>query len=196
MRKPKFAAGRRPTSVGAVFFISLFLAACSGGGSSGGLLGLLGPGGGGASGLACPRVAVLQAPSELTRFTGAPSGNITEVLFQAQLTATNVTCEIEEKEVYVTADARLRVARGPADKKGEAAFSFFVAVLNGRGEVILRQAFPIVVQFDENEPRLEFEDSVTIQIDKQPNVDVATYSVYAGFEMTPEELEFNRRRQR
>ena len=94
------------------------------------------------------------------------------------------------------ADARLSVARGPANIDGKAPFTFFVAVLNGRREIILRQGFPVIVEFKAGEPRIDFEDSVTLEIIKEPEVDAATYTVYAGFEMTPEELQFNRLGQR
>ena len=52
----------------------------------------------------------------------------------------------------------------------------------------MREAFPIILKFEGPERRFEFEDSVTVQIDLQPNVDPASYSIYAGFEMSPEEL--------
>ena len=90
----------------------------------------------------------------------------------------------------------LSIVRGPANKEGKAPFSLFVAVLNGKREIILRQQFPIIVEFKAGEPRIYFEDAVTLEIDKKPEVDASTYTVYAGLEMSPEELEFNRRRQR
>ena len=47
--------------------------------------------------LACPRVAILEAPSELTRFTEGGSRDITDILFQSKLEINKVTCEVEEK---------------------------------------------------------------------------------------------------
>ncbi len=152
-------------------------------------------GGGSLSGLACPQVAVLNAPGELTRFSDGKIGKLSDVLFQAKMEVSGKHCDVEKEAVFVTTDAKLTVIRGPAETKREVKFAFFVAVLNGRREVIMREAFPIILKFGGSERRFEFEDSVTIQIDLQPNVDPASYSVYAGFEMSPEELEFNRRRQ-
>ena len=54
----------------------------------------------------------------------------------------------------------------------------------------------MIVEFKAGEPRIDFEDSVTLEIIKEPEVDAAAYTVYAGFEMTAEELQFNRLRQR
>jgi len=60
----------------------------------------------------------------------------------------------------------------------------------------LRETFPIVVKFEVPKRKILFEDTVSVEIDRKKNIDPATYTVYAGFEMTPEELEFNRRRLR
>ncbi len=153
-------------------------------------------GGGELSGLACPQVAILEAPGELTRFSGGKIGEISDVRFQAKMEVTHAFCDIDEKAIFVTVDAKLGVIRGPAETTGEVDFSFFVAILNGQKEVILRQAFPIIVQFDGPKRKIEFEDSINFQIDQKKNVDPGTYTIYGGFEMTPEELEFNRRRLR
>jgi len=60
----------------------------------------------------------------------------------------------------------------------------------------LRDTFPIVVKFEGAQRKVLFEDTVSVEIDRKENIDPATYTFYAGFEMTPEELEFNRRRLR
>ena len=148
------------------------------------------------SGVACPQVAVLNAPGELTRFSDGKIGELSDVLFHARMEVLGGHCDIEKEAVFVTTDAKLTVIRGPAENKREVKFAFFIAVLNGQREVIMREAFPIILKFEGPEGRFEFEDSVTVQIDLQPNMDPASYSIYAGFEMSPEELEFNRRRQR
>ena len=153
-------------------------------------------GGGEVSGLTCPQVAILEAPGELTRFSEGKVGNISDVRFQAVMEVTRAFCDIEEKAIFVTTDAKLSVLRGPAEVTGEVNFSFFVAVLNGHKEVILRQDFPISVMFDGPQRKIEFEDTVTLQIDQKENVDPGTYTIYVGFEMSPEELEFNRGRLR
>ena len=179
--------------------VALAVSSCSGSGpaqGSGLLKGGLFGGSGQLIGDACPHVAILKAPSELVRFAKSTSREMSDVLFQVKLELNKATCEIEDKAVYVTGHASLSIVRGPANKEGKAPFSLFVAVLNGKREIILRQQLPIIAEFDAGEPRLYFEDAVTLEIDKKPEVDASTYTVYAGLEMSPEELEFNRRRQR
>ena len=149
------------------------------------------------SGLACPQVAILETPGELTRFAKGGLGKIAKVLFQAHMDITRATCEIEAGEsVLVTTDARLVVIRGPADTTGEAKFSFFYAVLDSQKKVIMRETFPIIAKFDGLNNKIDFDDTVTIEIDLDKGINPASYTVYAGFEMTAEELELNRKRMR
>ena len=186
-------------AAGFLFIVALTVSSCSGGGptqGSGLLKGGFFGGSGELVGDACPQVAILKAPSELIRFSEGANRGMSDILFQIKLELGAVTCEIEEKAVYVTGYASLSIVRGPANKEGKAPFSLFVAVLNGKREIILRQKFPIIVEFKSGEPRIDFEDAVTLEIDRKPEVDASTYTVYAGLEMSPEELEFNRRRQR
>jgi len=153
-------------------------------------------GGGTLSGLACPQVAVLEGPGELTRFYSGKIGRISDVLFQARMEVTGGVCDIEEDVVYVTANTKLTVIRGPAETKREVKFTVFVGVINGKQEIILRHALPVIVKFEGPDRSFEFKDAIEVQIDLAKDVDPASYSIYGGFEMTPEELEFNRRRQR
>jgi len=140
---------------------------------------------------------VLKAPGELTRFSEGKIGGLSDVLFQARMEILDSYCEIEPgKAVYVTVEAKLDVMLGPADKTRVSELSFFVALLDGRRKVILHKKFPLKVKFRPAERTINFEETFTIQIDLEKNVDPASYSVYAGFEMTPDELEFNRRRLR
>tara|TARA_B100001123_G_scaffold287360_1_gene320307 strand:+ start:130 stop:684 length:555 start_codon:yes stop_codon:yes gene_type:complete len=153
-------------------------------------------GGGTLSGFACPQVAILEGPGELTRFADGKTGNISDVLFQARMEVTGGVCDIEENKVFVTADIKLNVIRGPAETKREVKFTLFIGIIDSMRKIVSRHALPILIKFDGPERNFELEDSVTVEIDVAKNVDPATYSVYGGFEMTPEELEFNRGRQR
>ena len=83
----------------------LAVGACGGGGPAqgGGLLsgGLLAVAASWAA-LLVP-VSPFLKPSELTRFTEGVSRDISDILFQSKLEINKVTCEVEERAVYVTA---------------------------------------------------------------------------------------------
>ena len=167
------------------------LSACSGGGGGPGS-GLFGSAP--TTGLACPNVAVLDAAGELTRFAGGSPGSLQDLLFQTRLDVVEAFCEITDKAIFVTIKARLTLARGPAEKTGELPLTFFIAVLDGKKAVILREAVPLIIKLKPDETRFEYEDTFTIQIDRKDKIDASVYSVYGGFEMTPAELEYSRRR--
>jgi len=147
------------------------------------------------SGMACPQVAVLEGPGELTRFADGKIGKISDILFQARVEIIDSTCTYEGNSVLVTADTKLRVIRGPAETKREVKLTIFVSVLDEKRTVILWEAMPLIVKFQGTNRKFEFENPGTVQIDLKKGTDLASYSIYGGFEMTSEELEFNRRRQ-
>ncbi len=169
----------------------LGLAVLLGGCAGGGLLG-----GDPASGSACPQVAVLEEPSELTRFAAASGGDLSGVLFRARMDLDDAFCEIDKKSVDVTVTAAFRVARGPANTSREARFSYFVAVLDSDKNIIHRSTFPIIAKFKKKETGFSFTEDFTVTIDVGKEREPSDYIVYLGFEMTPEELAFNRRRRR
>lgn len=148
------------------------------------------------SGSGCPNVAILEAPGELTRFVDGKVGKLPDVLFKARMEVATSTCDIEGDTIHVTADAKLKIIRGPAETKREVKFNVFIGVIDGNRSVVSRHSLPVQLKFQGPDRIFEFEDSFTVPIDLPKGVDPASYSIYGGFEMTPEELEFNRRKQR
>ncbi len=88
----------------------------------------------------------------------------------------------------------METLRGPANEKAEAEFTYFVAVLGTDKKVLVRQRFPLLVKFESTEMRMDFTEAVTVYIPRRKGDSTSDYLVYLGYEMTPEELAYNRRR--
>lgn len=89
---------------------------------------------------------------------------------------------------------RLAFGRGPAAAGDTHTYDLFVAVTRTDRVVIHRETFPITVQFEPGEDRVEIiEEFSDIRI---PRVSATTsgsnFEVIVGFELTEEQLEFNR----
>ena len=54
----------------------------------------------------------------------------------------------------------------------------------------------MIAKFKRDETKLDFAEAVTVTIPKKKEAMPEDYMVYMGFEMTPEELAYNRDRQR
>ncbi len=145
----------------------------------------------------CPQTAILDGPGELVRFAPGSPGNPGDVLFRTKMKSISGLCDIDQKKgVDMELQIAMEAARGPANANGEAQFAYFVAILDGDKTVLTRTKFPMIARFQRQETSLDFTESVTVTIPLKKDTQAKDYIVYLGFEMTPEELAYNRKRQR
>lgn len=144
----------------------------------------------------CPSTAILDGPGELVRFAPGSAGSPADVLFRTKMKTISGVCDVDEKSVDMELQIAMEAARGPANVKGEASFVYFVAILDKDKNVLTRTKFPMIAKFQRQETALDFSEAVTVTIPKKKEALPKDYIVYMGFEMTPEELAYNRKRQR
>ena len=160
----------------------LALAACGSGGEVGGAAGL------------CPQTAILDDPSQIVRFKPESEKGPGDLLFHIRIKTFSGECDFDEKEIAMDLRIAMEALRGPANDKGRAEFAYFVAVLGLDKKILVRQDFPLIVEFEGNDTEANFTEAVTVYIPRRKNDSTSDYLVYLGYEMTPEELAYNRRR--
>ena len=87
--------------------------------------------------------------------------------------------------------------RGPANHDREAQFDYFVSVVDSERDVLNKQIFGVTVKFPGNLTRVSLTDNdppVTVDIPLAAGRDATDYQIFVGFQLTPDELEYNRRR--
>jgi hypothetical protein len=166
-----------------VLLAALALAACSSDGEVGD----------GSAGL-CPQTAILDDPGQIVRFKPNTAKGPGDLVFHLKMKTFSGECEFDEKEIALDLRVSMEALRGPANEKGRAEFVYFVAILGLDKKVLVRQDFPIIVEFDGNDTQMNFTEDVTIYIPRRKNDSTSDYLVYLGYEMTEEELAYNRRR--
>ena len=144
----------------------------------------------------CPQTAILDGPGELVRFAPGSAGGPGDMLFRAKMKAISGLCDADKKGVDMELQISMEAVRGPANAKGEAQFAYFVAILDRDKKVLTRTKFPMIARFQRQETTLNFSEAVTVTIPQKKDLLPKDYIVYLGFEMTPEELAYNRKRQR
>jgi hypothetical protein len=151
---------------------------------------------------ACPRAGVLSEAVTLTRFADRPGRDLLDVDFEVEVSDLRSGCQFEEagdgRYGLVVAVAPVFTAtRGPANETRQARFGYFVGVLDADRSVRSRAEFAVEVEFEGNQRRIVRSDDdppVTIDLPIDRIADAAGYQVIVGLQLTPEELEFNRRR--
>lgn len=138
----------------------------------------------------CPPVG---APAPLDGFTQFDGGgrDLTQVRFSGRIDGVDLACEYDEKGVDVALRVRFVVERGPADQSRRADIRYFVAVEDGPGNVTAKQQFDVAVPFEGNIRRVARIDELELRI-PTPRQGFRQTRVLVGFQLTQEQLEYNR----
>ncbi len=161
---------------------------------------LAGCGGSGTASLpiACPRPSLPAELADLTRYAEGGVNDLTSIEFDARLTAINGTCQAGRgnRSIEMEVVVGLTVDRGPAAQGRTVPLPWMLAVVDNRSEAILsQQRFRDNLTFNPNETRVATNsEPVRVTLPVSETRRAQDYRVVAGFVLSPEELELNRRR--
>ncbi|MBF0093533.1 MAG: hypothetical protein HQL33_01460 [Alphaproteobacteria bacterium] len=167
--------------------------------------------------LACPRVSIDKVTSHLTRFRDGPGRDITDKTLEAEITGFTGDCGRTKTGEDVTLTVAFSANRGPAAKERTLDIPYFVAVsrlapLSGRDkadgeapavgsdgsrerEILSKQIFRVASAFPEGINTIRFRDEdIVLELRLSPSETARGYTVHLGFQLTPEEIEYNRGR--
>ena len=151
----------------------------------------------------CPTILTHQDASTLTRFREGPGRDLIDVEFEAEIIDARGGCihdiddETRKGTVEVEFVIELEVARGPADTDREVSLGYFVAIPQFYPLPEGHRVFPTKVTFPGNRTRLTMVDGpVHLDIPLQAGQVGEDFTIVVGFDVTPEELDFNRQQAR
>lgn len=145
----------------------------------------------------CPAVFILEDAKDLTRFKPGGGRDITDILFEAEIVDFKGDCDYDEGQAEIELLVAIRVERGPANRNRNIAFEYFVAIPKFQAQSEGKRILPVTGEFEENKTRLVYQDEIEMTIPVKVPTDGAALEIVLGFQLTPEELKFNRsRRQR
>lgn len=170
-------------SIFPVFAAAIFLAACSSQDER------LAP--------PCPAIVIVQEIADVTQFKPGEGRDLTDVVLEGKVRGFDGFCETDFDEgVAGEVEVELRVvfsiARGPAntDRKGD--FRYFVALADRAGKTTQKHVFDSEVEFPGNRNRVAPFEELTLKIPLKSGENGADYTVYVGFQLSPEQLDYNR----
>ncbi len=182
-RNIRTPAWKSPLSVAALAFAGLALTGC-------GSLGLE-PKGPAEAALACPKVSIVRDLSEVTVFR--PGGrDLTDLETRAALADFAGNCEYTSSGVTVNVNIYLIAERGPALKGDSAKYQYFVALAKPDDSLVSKVYFDTDVTFAAGQPRAGTKEELAPKIPLPKDANAKDWKVYLGFQLTPEQLEFNR----
>ena len=143
----------------------------------------------------CPNFLLLGNAGNITKFRPGPGRDITDVEFRATIQNFRGSCAHTKTGVEAEFFIDMSIERGPANTARAASLEYFVAIPKFHPKPAGKQTFPVRVTFGENQNQLIYRDEISIEIPLAKNEAAGDYDVYLGFQLSPEQLEFNRRRQ-
>jgi hypothetical protein len=144
----------------------------------------------------CPASAVLADAAIVTKLKPGSSlqPNPANVMFTAEIAQPKLECDYDRaaNKLSVGVSFGIRAARGAAAQGADPALSVFVAIIDVDNNVVTKKVFQVAPAMG-GKPQNTFTESlssfaVPLGMDKRP----ADYEILAGFQLTPEELAYNR----
>ncbi len=143
---------------------------------------------------ACPVAQLVPALADLTRFSGN-GRDITDLVVQARITAVQGQCMAGKTNDTLAANVAISIGvqRGPAMQGRDVDVPVFVAVTQA-GEVLDKQMLPVTINFPPNVDRVTLTSKpIELALPVGSGVSGASYRIIAGFQLTPDEIDMNRR---
>ncbi len=142
----------------------------------------------------CPSVSILGETSEVTLFAEGRGQDLTDVVYRASIERVASNCDYTRSGDTVTSTvaARLVATRGPAAQVSQETLVYFVAVVDKDQKVLARELFDSTFTFQANQRQAAAIEEIEQIIPIRGDLRGLDYEVLVGFQLTPEQLEFNR----
>jgi hypothetical protein len=144
----------------------------------------------------CPRVSVLADAARLTRFRQGPGRDVTDVQLQAEFARYTGSCKYDrdDKKMTISLEVAIDAQRGPAAQGRQAELSYFIAIPTFYPKPEAKVVLPVAITFPDDQDRVRYTDSeIEIVIPIARLADLAQYEVFVGLQLSPDELDYNRR---
>ncbi len=149
-------------------------------------------------GKGCPNGAVLAEASTITRLRPGGGKDPTDVILSAAMTKPHVSCDYDNdtRKLQVSLQLPFTAKRGPAATNTPETLSYFVAVVDLDNTVITKRAYSQEVSFG-GQSAMSFDENIGDTVfDVAKGKKLVGYEVLVGFQLTRDELAYNRSQRR
>lgn len=146
----------------------------------------------------CPQVLLLNDAKALIKFNAGRGNDITDILFDAEFENFVGKCQYFQRDgkwnINVALKVQIIVERGAANKEGNINFIYFAAIPAFQPTPAGKKLFQVKGKFIDSKVRLLYQDDLSMVIPVESPDLGSNLEIILGFQLSPEELEFNRTR--
>lgn len=147
----------------------------------------------------CPQVSTLGEAASVTRFVEGPGRDLIDIDFTAKIVKLSGKCVYEydsdtgEGIVRVELSPKFRIERGAANRTRTADFTYFISILDDTGAIMDKQLLSYSGKYWKNKDVISDTDrGIEVSIPFNSEQYGEDFSVYVGFQLSEEELQYNR----
>ena len=146
----------------------------------------------------CPRAEPLWQAADLSRYrdeSASANQDIRDLVLSGRIVGIPAKCAQGDSAKQLAADVgfTMQLTRGPAMQGREIDVPYFLAATEG-GRILDKKIYPAHIVFPANVDQVTWTaDPVHMVFPVSPTKSGAAYTVLAGFQLTEQELAFNRR---
>jgi hypothetical protein len=144
---------------------------------------------------ACPLMGVLYDSSRLVQFAQPNAPRYANIAFTGEMEGVHGLCRyIDADPITMNVDINMEFGRGPAATSDRRTYRYWVAVTRRGRAPIAKQYFDIDVAFPRNQAVVSRVEHINRIVIPRANADISgeNFEILVGFELTPEQLQFNR----
>jgi hypothetical protein len=144
----------------------------------------------------CPRAAIVGDVAQMTKFRLGAGRDLTDVEYAAEIRDFGGSCEYRDKNRVVSVVTTINVVAelGPAAKVRKVSVPYFVAIIDGKNNILAKATFDAAIDFPEGQRKAGVSEETEQRIPLPASVQGADYEVLIGLQLTPDEIDFNRRK--
>lgn len=150
--------------------------------------------------LQCPDYFILEDAAALTKYREGPGRDITDVEHRAQIGEMELACltdvdyDTNSGNMTIEVSPIIAAEMGPANQSESATLPYFVIVTDPNKKILYREELTVDVSFKLNKTQIIFKAPPTaVVIPITPSIRNNYYRIYSGFELTREQVEYNRK---
>jgi hypothetical protein len=141
----------------------------------------------------CPVLRLLGDAADISSFD-ARGQDLTDLVVAGRITGVPASCQSGGRgKTAATMHVQMQVTRGPALRTGTAQLPYFVTIVDG-GAVLEQRDYVLGVEFPANVDTFTVDGpEINMVFPVTPEKSAAAYTIYVGFRLTPQQLQYNRR---
>jgi len=141
----------------------------------------------------CPHVAIVPDLQAVAKFKAGAGRADSDLAYGARLLDAAVSCSQANKGKAVDVTTKLGVQATRTDTTTRAGqVAYFVAVVNRTNAIVAKRDFVVDLKFSGDQGRVEVTEEHHELIPLPKGLSGADYGIVFGFQLSPEELKYNR----